>query len=129
MLDFFYDLVSGWTEVRTQFGYSYQVSRNGKRRAVAVENYGRRGEIDQKWIETGEFTDTDFHKRLRNYHLTAARSPRRIRRVLTEDIGFRCGRSRKVRLGRTRSSVGQSIGFLIRRSQVRILPGALIARI
>src|SRR5437868_5804820 len=31
--------------------------------------------------------------------------------------------------GRTRSSVGQSIGFLIRRSQVRILPGALTMRI
>jgi hypothetical protein len=76
MLDFFYDLVSGWTEVRSQFGYSYQVSRGGKRRVVAVENYGRRGEIDEQWVQTGEFTDEGIHKRFKNYTLTPARGKR-----------------------------------------------------
>jgi hypothetical protein len=73
MLDFFYDLVTGWTEVRSQQGYSYQQSRGGKRRVVPVENYGRRGEIDEKWLETGEFTDEQVHKQFRNYNLSNKR--------------------------------------------------------
>ena len=72
MLDFFYDLVGGWTEVRSQQGYSYQVSRSGKRRVMPVEDYGRRGEIDQQWLSTGEFTDEGIHKRFKDYALTPA---------------------------------------------------------
>jgi hypothetical protein len=67
MLTFFSDLLEGWKELRTSQGYSYQVSRGGKRRVVLVEDYGRRGMIDEHWLRTGVWTDEELHKRFRNY--------------------------------------------------------------
>ena len=81
MLSFLNDLVGGWRETRTLQGYSYQVSRTGKRRVVPVDNYGRRGEIDHEWLATGEFSDAQMHRRFKNYHLV--RANRAARRVQT----------------------------------------------
>jgi hypothetical protein len=70
MISFLSDLIGGWREVRVSQGYSYQVNRAGERRAVPVEDYGRRGDIDEDWIKTGEFADAQIHRRFRNYNLT-----------------------------------------------------------
>ena len=69
MRSFLSDLLGGWKEVRVLQGYSYQLSRDGRRRAVPVEDYGRRGTIDETWIATGEFADEQIHRRFRNYNL------------------------------------------------------------
>jgi len=75
MISFLTDLVGGWRETRTFQGFSYQVNRNGKRRVVPVEDYGRRGEIDMQWVATGEFSDERMHRKFRNHTLVGA--PRR----------------------------------------------------
>jgi hypothetical protein len=75
MISFLTDLVGGWRELRTQQGFSYQISRTGKRRVIPVEDYGRRGEIDRQWLDTGEFCDEKMHRQFRNY--TMASRPRR----------------------------------------------------
>ena len=72
MISFLTDLVGGWRELRTQQGFSYQISRTGKRRVVPVEDYGRRGEVDFTWLESGEFSDEKVHRKFRNYNLTSA---------------------------------------------------------
>ena len=72
MISYLTDLLGGWRELRTQQGYSYQISRSGKRRVVPVEDYGRRGEIDEHWLLTGEFADEKIHRRFRNYNLVTA---------------------------------------------------------
>ena len=72
MISFLTDLVGGWRETRTQQGFSYQISRNGKRRVVPVEDYGRRGEVDLQWLDTGEFSDEKIHRKFRNYSLKKA---------------------------------------------------------
>ena len=74
MISFLTDLVGGWRELRTQQGFSYQISRTGKRRVVPVEDYGRRGEVDFNWLENGEFADEKIHRKFRNYNLKG--SPR-----------------------------------------------------
>jgi hypothetical protein len=72
MISFLTDLVGGWRELRTQQGFSYQISRTGKRRVVPVEDYGRRGEVDFQWLSTGEFSDEKVHRKFRNYNLKSA---------------------------------------------------------
>jgi len=72
MISFLTDLVGGWRETRTFQGFSYQVNRNGKRRVVPVEDYGRRGEVDLGWLDTGEFSDERMHRKFRNHTLIGA---------------------------------------------------------
>ena len=69
MISFLTGLVGGWRELRTYQGYSYQINRAGKRRVVPVEDYGRRGTIDELWVNTGEFSDEKIHRKFRNYNL------------------------------------------------------------
>jgi hypothetical protein len=69
MISFLTDLLGGWREVRVSQGYSYQVNRAGLRRAVPVEDYGRRGTIDEDWLTSGEFADEQVHRRFRDYNL------------------------------------------------------------
>jgi hypothetical protein len=75
MISFLTDLVGGWRELRTFQGFSYQINRSGKRRVVPVEDYGRRGEIDMQWLDTGEFSDERTHRKFRDHTLVGA--PRR----------------------------------------------------
>ena len=74
MLSFISDLLGGWKELRTSQGYSYQVSRSGKRRVVPVEDYGRRGLVDEDWLRTGEFGDVALSRKFRNYNLPRSRN-------------------------------------------------------
>jgi hypothetical protein len=68
MISFLNNLVEGWKELRNTQGYSYQVSRSGKRRVVPVDDFGRRGEIDGHWIATGEFAEDRLRKTFNRYH-------------------------------------------------------------
>jgi hypothetical protein len=63
------DLIGGWKEVRASAGFSYQISRNGKRRIVPIEGYRSRGLRDEQWIETGVFADEKVSERFRNFSL------------------------------------------------------------
>lgn len=65
MLALLNDVLVGWREVRTTQGFSYQVSRTGKRRVEPVDNYGRRGTIDADWLIHGVFADEKLHKNYR----------------------------------------------------------------
>jgi hypothetical protein len=80
MRTFLNDLLGGWKEARASQGFSYQVSRDGRRRVIPIDNYGRRGTIDQTWLVTGEFSDEQMHRRFRDYNL---RSQVRARRQVT----------------------------------------------
>jgi hypothetical protein len=79
MISFLSDLIGGWREVRVSQGYSYQTNRVGERRAIPVEDYGRRGDIDEDWLATGEFSDERIHRRFRNYNLRKERRAARLR--------------------------------------------------
>src|SRR5438105_4375228 len=61
------DLIGGWREVRVCGGFSYQISRNGKRRVVSIEDYRKPHEADQQWVETGTFTDDGVSRRFREF--------------------------------------------------------------
>lgn len=82
MISFLSDLLGGWREVRVYQGYSYQVSRSGERRVVPVEDYGRRGTIDEDWLGTGKFTDEQAHKKFRNYNLRRQLKRRKLQAAL-----------------------------------------------
>ena len=60
-------LIGGWREVRASMGYSYQVSRGGKRRIVPIEGYRSRGLPDEQWVETGTFADDGLSERFRDF--------------------------------------------------------------
>jgi hypothetical protein len=62
-------ILLGWKELRTSQGYSYQISRTGKRRVVPVADYGRRGQVDEIWLLTGTWGDEAMTTRFRNYTL------------------------------------------------------------
>ena len=79
MRTFLNELLGGWKETRTSQGFSYQVSRDGRRRAIPIQDYGRRGTIDETWLATGEFSDEQMHRRFRDYNL---RSQVRARRTV-----------------------------------------------
>jgi hypothetical protein len=83
MISFLSDLLGGWRQVRVYQGYSYQVNRGGQRRVVPIEDYGRRGAIDEDWLKNGEFSDEQVHRRFRNYSLR-----RQLRRSKLQAAGF-----------------------------------------
>ena len=73
MLDSLFNVIEGWREVRAMQGFSYQVSRNGKRRVVPIEGYLTRGEQDDAWVATGKFYSDALCERFKNYTLDAPR--------------------------------------------------------
>ena len=73
------DLIGGWKEVRASMGFSYQVSRNGKRRIVPIEGYRSRGLADQQWAETGVFADDGLSERFRDFSYVPPKQPKRVR--------------------------------------------------
>ena len=72
------DLIGGWRESRTTGGFSYQISRNGKRRVVSVDDYRNIKDADDQWLETGTFTDDGVSRRFREYSFQPP-APRRKR--------------------------------------------------
>ena len=80
MIGTLFDLIGGWREVRTSAGFSYQVSRKGKRRVVPIEGWRNRGLPDEHWVETGVFADDRLSvERFRDYQHVASRKPKRER--------------------------------------------------
>ena len=75
------DLIGGWREVRASMGFSYQVSRGGRRRIVPIEGYRRRGVADEQWIESGTFADDGLSERFRDFSCVpaAGKKPKRAR--------------------------------------------------
>ena len=76
-----FDLLGGWREVRASMGFSYQVSRGGRRRIVAIDGYRRRGVADEQWVATGTFADDGLSARFRDfsYEPAKANKPQRVR--------------------------------------------------
>ena len=79
MLGSLIDLIGGWKQIRASGGFSYQVSRNGKRRIVAIEGYRSRGLSDEQWVESGVFADDGVSERFRNFSLQQTGKSRRVR--------------------------------------------------
>jgi hypothetical protein len=74
------DLIGGWREVRASMGFSYQVSRGGKRRIVPIEGYRRRGIADEQWVASGTFADDGLSDRFRDFsYVPSAKKPKRTR--------------------------------------------------
>src|SRR5439155_10447780 len=83
MLGSLIDLIGGWKEIRAGAGFSYQVSRNGKRRIVPIEGYRTRGLRDEQWIESGVFADDGVSKRFRDFSYQQTRKSRNGRLAKT----------------------------------------------
>ena len=64
------DIIGGWREVRSRGGFSYQVSRGGKRRIVPIENWIKKGLRDEGWLETGQFADDQVVSRYGDFHIS-----------------------------------------------------------
>jgi hypothetical protein len=75
------DLIGGWRQVRASMGFSYQVSRGGKRRIVPIDGYRRRGLADEQWVAKGTFADDGLSERFRDFSYVPppARTPKRAR--------------------------------------------------
>ena len=73
------DLIGGWKQVRAFEGFSYQVSRGGKRRVVPIEGYRTRGVPDMQWVQTGTFADDGLSERFRDFSYAPSQQPRRER--------------------------------------------------
>jgi hypothetical protein len=83
MIGTLFDFFGGWREVRTTAGFSYQVSRKGKRRIVPIEGWRNRGLIDHQWVDTGTFADDRISvERFRDYqHVTTKPKRQRLAKV------------------------------------------------
>ena len=81
MLGQLMDLIGGWREVRASMGFSYQVSRSGKRRIVPIDGYRRRGSADEAWVLTGTFADDGLSERFRNFSYVPRSQPKRVRKA------------------------------------------------
>lgn len=73
------DLIGGWKEVRASMGFSYQVSRNGRRRVIPIEGYRKRGLADEQWVASGVFADDGLSERFRDFSYVPPKQPKRIR--------------------------------------------------
>ncbi len=88
-MNFLDDLLGGWKETRAIQGFSYQVARDGRRRIVPIEDYGRRTSPDAEWLLTGQFEDERMQRRFRDYNLAAKarkRMERKSRRTETPTL-------------------------------------------
>ncbi|MEO6435104.1 MAG: hypothetical protein ABIP55_05005 [Tepidisphaeraceae bacterium] len=79
MIASLFDLIGGWKQVRAFEGFSYQVSRGGKRRVVPIEGYRTRGVADNSWVQTGTFVDDGLSERFRDFSYEPPSKPKRVR--------------------------------------------------
>ena len=79
MIGSLFDLIGGWKEVRASQGFSYQVSRSGKRRVIPIEGYQSRGLADEQWVESGVFADDSLSERFRDFAYVPPKQPKRQR--------------------------------------------------
>ena len=86
MIGSFLDLLGGWKQVRAFAGFSYQVSRGGKRRVVPIEGYRTRGLADHQWVESGVFADDGLSKRFREFSYVPNRNKPKRERLAKMDF-------------------------------------------
>ena len=79
MIGQLFDLLGGWKQIRASGGFSYQVSRNGKRRVIPIEGYRNRTVPDHGWVESGTFADDGLSERFRDFSYQPTKAPRRQR--------------------------------------------------
>ena len=83
------DFIGGWREVRAYAGFSYQVSRKGKRRIVPIEGWRNRGLQDEHWLETGTFADDRLSvESFRDYQHVTSRKPGKRQRLAKVDFAL-----------------------------------------
>ena len=76
------DLIGGWREVRSRAGFSYQVSRGGKkRRIVPIEDWLKKGLKDEGWLDTGVFADDKIVDGYGDFHVSEHHKTQRHRRL------------------------------------------------
>ena len=88
MIGQLFDFLGGWREVRASMGFSYQVSRNGKRRVVPIEGYRKRGLADHQWVETGTFADDGLSERFRDFSYVPPNKPKKRQRLAKVDFAL-----------------------------------------
>ena len=88
MIGQLFDLIGGWREVRASMGFSYQVSRNGRRRVVPIEGYRKRGLADHQWAETGVFADDGLSERFRDYSFVPPKTVPKRQRLAKVDFAL-----------------------------------------
>jgi hypothetical protein len=81
-------LLGGWREIRASGGFSYQVSRGGRRRVVPIEGYRNRTVADQGWVATGTFADDGISERFRNFSYRPRPGAPRRERPSRVDFGL-----------------------------------------
>ena len=82
MIESLIDLFGGWKQVRCFQGFSYEVSRGGKRRVVPIEGYLRRGVPDTRWVKTGQFAEEKLFEQFKNF--SYAPTPNQVRERLAK---------------------------------------------
>jgi len=88
MFNLFWDLLGGWKQVRAYAGFSYQMSRKGKRRIVPIEGYRNHGLADNDWIETGKFADDRLAARFGGYIHNPTKKPPKRQRLAKVDFAL-----------------------------------------
>src|SRR5215208_6391908 len=75
------DLIGGWREIRSRGGFSYQVSRGGKRRIVPIEDWHKKGLRDEGWVQSGQFADDKIVDAYGDFHVAEYHKSTRRRRL------------------------------------------------
>jgi hypothetical protein len=83
-----WDLLGGWREVRSSGGFSYQVSRSGRRRVVPIDGYRNRTVPDAGWVATGTFAEDGIRRQFRNFRYRPAPGARRRERLSRVEFGI-----------------------------------------
>ncbi len=60
------DRLLGWKQVRAVNGFSYQVSRGGRRRIVPIDGFHHFGEKDDHWLATGQWSEEEARGGFKN---------------------------------------------------------------
>ena len=66
-MDWLNTIISGWKQVRHVGGYSYQVSRWGRRRVVREPGFKHYGERDEHWLRTGHWAEEAMKGEFKQY--------------------------------------------------------------
>ena len=63
----FAEWIGGWRQVRHIGGYSYQLSRLGRRRIVREQGFKHYGERDEHWLLTGRWSEEEIRGQFGHY--------------------------------------------------------------
>jgi hypothetical protein len=75
-MDWLLTVIGGWKQVRHVGGYSYQMSRWGRRRIVQEPGFKHYGDRDEHWLSTGHWSEEEVKGRFKRKDYIA--TPRRV---------------------------------------------------